>query len=129
LLNQRVLKVTDVGGVDLGLAPSYQALMAVADTPPGGIRFPGSEWLQKLDTYGIDVDWVQIIRVNAREKVLAKNRSAVRKLNEQYSQQEVGEASSTGPHELNLAASKMRLYDKVFADDRQEVEVEHTVVL
>lgn len=129
LMGQRVLKTTDVAGYDLGLESSYQVLMAVADTPAGGIRFPGSEWLMRLDEYGIDVDWVISMRVNSREKVLAKNRSAVRRLNDQYSQREVGEGSSTGPHELNLAAAKMRIYDKIFADDRQEVEVEHTMVL
>lgn len=127
VMNQRLLKISEPLSQDLGLEPSYQVLMAVADTPAGGIRFPGSEWLARLDEFGIDVDWAMNIRVNTREKVLARNRSAVRRLNEQYSQREA--ESSSGPHELNLAASKLALYDQIFADDRQEVEVEHTVVL
>lgn len=129
LLGQRLLKITDIAGHDLGLEPSYQVMMAVADTPAGGIRFPGSEWLMRLDEYGIDVDWVIDMRVNAREKVLARNRSAVRRLNDQYSQREAESESGSGPHELNLAAAKMRIYDQLFADDRQEVEVEHTMIL
>lgn len=128
VLKQRVLKVTDLCGVDShGFQPSYQALLAVADTPAGGIAFPGSEWLFELDRVGVDVDWAIRVRANARDQVLDRNRKAVRKLNEQFDQREA--EGATGRHDLDLAAQLLTEYAAIFATDRQEVEIEHTILL
>lgn len=128
VMRQRVLKVTDHAGGDIhGLSPSYQALMAVSEVPAGGMRFPGSEWLHSLDQTGIDVDWAIRTRTNPREKVLARNRKAVRQLNEQYDQREA--EVTTGLHDLNLAADLLAEYQAIFANDKLEVEVEHTMMV
>lgn len=128
VMRQRVLKVTDPAGSDIhGLQPSYQALLALADTPAGGMIFPGSEWLFALDRTGIDVDWAIRVRTNARDSVLARNRKAVRQLNEQYDQREAEQ--TTGQHDLDLAAGLLAEYSAIFANDKQEVEIEHTVLL
>lgn len=128
VLRQRVLKVMDPAGHDAhGFQPSYQALMAVAGTPAGGLEFPGSEWLFSLDQTGIDVDWAIRSRITAHESVINRNRKAVRKLNEQYSHREAEE--STGQHDLNLVGQLLTEYAQIFATDPQEVEVEHTMIL
>lgn len=128
VLRQRVLKVMDPSGHDVhGFQPSYQALMAMAGTPAGGMEFPGSEWLFSLDQTGIDVDWAIRTKINAHELVLDRNRKAVRKLNEQYSHREAEE--STGQHDLNLIADQLTEYAQIFSNDPQEVEVEHTIIL
>lgn len=128
LLAQRVLKISDAAALDtLDMAPSYQALMAVSEAPVGGLIFPGSEVLDGLDKTGLDVDWAIRLRINSRDKVLARNRKAVRSLNEQYVQRE--RETSTGLHDLRLAAELLTEYDELFASDKFEVEVEHTIVL
>ena len=109
VLGSRFLKVIDARGADLEDMPaSYQAVMALAETPAGGLAFPGSEVLFELDRTGIDVDWAIRLRVNAREKVLARNRSAVRSLNEQLDQRAAEE--TTGLHDLGLASELLTEY-------------------
>lgn len=128
IMAQRVLKVIDVRGGDIhDLPPTYQCLMAVADVPAGGMTFPGSEWLFHLDQSGMDVDWAIRLRINSREKVLARNRKAVKALNEQFEQREA--EVTTGLHDLDLAAELLGEYQAVFANDKLEVEVEHTTIL
>lgn len=128
VMAQRVLKVIDSAGADIhDFGPSYQCLLAVAETPAGGMRFPGSEWLFALDQSGIDVDWAIRMRTNPREKVLARNRKAVRQLNEQFDHREA--ETTTGLHDLNLAADMLAEYEALFANDKLEVEVEHTMIL
>lgn len=128
LLSQRIVKITDHAGHDLhGMPPSYQAVMAVAGVPPHGLVFPGSEIFASLDRCGVDVDWTVHIRVNQREKVLARNRRAVRALNEQFDQRE--QEAGTGLHDLNLAAKLLTEYDQSFASDKDLVEIEHTILM
>ncbi|MDN5768985.1 MAG: ATP-binding protein [Humibacillus sp.] len=124
---RRVLKVTDPRGIDLGQPSSYQALLAIADTPPGGLVWPGSELLAHLDTWSADVDWTIRLRINAREKVMSANRRAIREMNDQYQQREA--EATTGQHELDHARELMTDYQQIFANDRGEVEVEHTILL
>lgn len=132
-LSRRVLKVTDPRAYDLGQGASYQCLMVLADTPPAGLVFPGSEILAPLDHWGMDVDWAIRLRANAREKAMQKNRRATRELNDQYSQRESiadsNAAFTTGQPELDLAGELLSEYQGTLSNDRLEVEVEHTVIL
>lgn len=127
-LSRRYLKITDPrAAADVDQPPSYQCLMAIADMPAGGMTFPGSEYLASLDRCGVDVDWAIRIRVNNREEVLKRTRKAVRNLNDQYEQRD-GE-STTGQHELDLAGQLLGDYQAAFANDKLEVEIEHTTIL
>lgn len=123
VLRQRVLKVAHPA-----TPASHQAILAVAETPSGGLTFPGSEFLLHLDQTGYDVDWAIRLRINSREKVLPRNRKAVKDLNEQFDHRDKEEAQGTGLHDLRLAAELLTEYDKIFADDKLEVEVEHTML-
>lgn len=123
VMRQRVVKVTNPS-----TPASHQAIMAVAETPSGGLRFPGSEFLLHLDQVGLDVDWALRLRTNSREKVLPRNRKAVKDLNEQFDHRDKEAATGTGLHDLDLAAELLTEYDKLFADDKLEVEVEHTIL-
>ncbi len=103
-------------------------MLALAETPAGGLAFPGSEVLFDLDRTGIDVDWAIRLRVNSRDKVLARNRAAVRGLNEQFDQRAA--EITTGLHDLGLAAGAAhRVRRGLFATDKLEVEIEHVVLL
>lgn len=128
LMGQRVLKVIDPSGADIhGLPPSYQCMLAMAEPPAGGLAFPGSELFAQLDACGLDVDWAVRLRVNSRRDVLARNRTAARRINDQYDQRS-GEISS-GQHDLDNATKALAEYDQAMAADTSEVEVQHTVIL
>lgn len=122
-LTRRVLKVTNP---DLPDEPSYQALMVMAATPLGGVVFPGSELLSMLDNLGPEVDWVIRMKITSRDKVMRVNRKAVRELNDQFDQRE---ADDNGDQDLTLAGELLEEYRGLFAGDRLEVEVEHTIVV
>lgn len=124
-VQRRYLKVQDPRALDLGQDASYQAMLVLTDTPVGGMTFPGSEFLGRVDDWGLDVDWAVRLRLNARDKVMRANRKAVRDLNDQFSQRD---GEDDGQHELDSAAELLGMYQKVLSDDRLEVEVEHTVI-
>lgn len=126
-VTRRILKVTDSTIPDA--QPSYQALMVMTATPPGGVLFPGSELLSRLDMYGADVDWAIRSKINSRDKVMRRNRQAVKKLNDQYDQRETENGEAFGLHDLDRAAKAMEQYQSIFAADQLEVEVEHTIIL
>lgn len=128
LMGQRVVKIIDPAGADIhGLPASYQTLLAMAQPPSGGLAFPGSELFAHLDSCGLDVDWAIRLRVNSRREVLARNRGAARRLNDQYDQRS-GETSS-GLHDLDNATKALQEYDQAMTADTCEVEVQHTVIL
>lgn len=128
-MSRRVLKVQDPREVDLGQPPSYQCLMVLADTPAGGMVFPGSEFLGRLDAFGVDVDWAVRLRIHGRDRVMRKNAKASKNLSDQYDQRDTGQASgSTGHPELDAAAQLLVENQATMSTDRNEVEVEHTVI-
>lgn len=128
VMGQRVLKVLDVAGADVHDAPaSFQCLMALAQPPAGGLTFPGSELFMHLDTTGIDVDWAMRLRINGHSSVIAKNRAAMRAINEQFDQRD--REASSGLHDLEIAVQLLAQYDAEIAADQQEVEVEHATFL
>ncbi|RIQ11416.1 ATP-binding protein, partial [Jiangella rhizosphaerae] len=122
-LARRFVKVT---GQDAPERPSYQVLLALADVPADGMVFPGSEFLGNVDDAGVDADFAMRLNVRSSEEVAAKNRRAVAGLNDQFAQRE-GELS-TGPHMLDQAAADLTEYQAQLERDKDEVEVETTVV-
>ncbi|PSL01370.1 AAA domain-containing protein [Haloactinopolyspora alba] len=122
-LRRKYLKVTQP---DHPEAPSYQALLALADTPADGMIFPGGEYLGRIDDTGLDVDWAVRLHTRSREEVIARNRRAVANLNDQFQQQE-GQLS-TGMHAIERSARDLAEYEALLSSDDLEVEVEATAV-
>lgn len=125
-MTRRVLKVTNPTVPDQ--PASYQAPMVMSSTPQGGVVFPGSELLARLDEYGPEMDWAIRLRINARDKVMRANRKAVREIQDQYEQRD-DEGGSFGSHDLDHASGLLTEYQALFANDRLEVEVEHTIIV
>ena len=113
--------------LDSGLPEaSYQAMVVLTDVPSEGMAFPGSEFLGRVDEAGPYVDWAVRLNIRSRDEVLARNRKAVRNLNDQYQQREA--EASTGANELDIASSTLADYQTALASDELEVEVEATVI-
>lgn len=126
-LTRRVLKVTDPRAAELGQGASYQCPMVMTDTPQGGIGWPGSELLDSLDNLTQDADWAIRLRITGRDDVMRANRKAIRELNDQMDQR--SDELTAGVTELDLAADLLGEYQSIYAGDRLEVEVEHTVIV
>jgi len=124
-LKRRVMKVSNPAREDQ--PASYQSMLVMSSTPMGGVTFPGSELFERIDEIGPEVDWAIRVRINSRDAVMKANRKAVRELNDQFEQRE--EETSMGAHDLEAAAELLREYESIFAADRLEVEVEHTIIL
>ncbi|GAB4590085.1 ATP-binding protein [Nocardia sp. IFM 10818] len=123
-------KLTRVVKVDQPWSPtpvpaSYQAFLALADTPAGGEEFPGSEFLTLADELP-DVDWALLLTVRARDEVLRANQRALINLQDQYHQRS-GELSH-GHSVLDTAAEDLAIYAEALESDKNEVEVQATVV-
>lgn len=125
-LTRRFVKVVDPSAQDEGFGPSYQSMMAVKDFPIEGMAFPGSEYLGQLDSMGVMADWTVRLRVNSRDKVLKKTQRATRQLNDQYGQRE--SADSTGQHALDHSAQLLDAYQRIFTNQPDELDVEHTTI-
>ncbi|WP_448812113.1 ATP-binding protein [Agromyces bauzanensis] len=121
---RRYLKVES----DRADVASYQAMLAVTGTPPGGWTFPGVEWISWVDQMGIDVDWAIRMQVVDAEQSKDRNRRAERTLDDQYEQQS-GNVSITGSQNGldHHAALLQEFHGKISADER-EVEVQATIV-
>ncbi len=122
-LRRKYLKVTQSDNPD---NPSYQGLLALADTPADGMIFPGGEYLGRVDDTGLDVDWAVRLHTRSRQEVMARNRRAVANLNDQFLQQE--DQLSTGMHAIERSARDLAEYEALLASDDLEVEVEATVL-
>lgn len=126
-LSRRVLKVTDPYAADLGQDASYQCPMVLTDTPQAGVSWPGSELFERLDDLAQDVDWTIRLHVVNREDVMAANRKAQRRLADQFDQR--SDELALGTTDLDLAAELLGEYQSIFAADRLEVEVQHTIIV
>lgn len=124
-LEHRYVKVTDPGALEP--TPSYQTLLVLADVPAGGLRHPGCEFLGRIDESGLEVDWAAWLNVRAPEKIAKKNQRALIRLNEQYKQRD-GELS-TGVNVLDRAADELTEYAAVLESDKNEVEVQNTIMM
>lgn len=108
------------------LAASYQALLVLTDVPSGGMVFPGSEFIGRIDEGGLEVDWAMRLHVRSSDEVASKNRRALVNLNEQYGQRE-GELSH-GLSTLDRAAADLSEYVAALETDKLEVEVQVTTI-
>lgn len=104
---------------------SYQSTLVVADTPSGGIEFPGGEWLGRLDESGITADWAMRMTVRGRDEVTRRNRKAVRTLNDQLDQREEEERAGSS---LDATGTALAEYQKIMDSDELEAEVDATTL-
>ena len=122
---RRYLKMVDAGSVQDPEA-SYQSMMVVSDVPDGGMVFPGSEFIGRIDESGMDVDWAVRLSVRSSATVDSQNRRALRNLNEQYDQRS-GEVSH-GLNMLDRVAADLAEYVDILTNDKLEVEVQATTI-
>lgn len=124
-VSRRYLKVSDA--CSLGdLEPSYQTMTVISDVPDGGMLFPGSEVIGRIDESGLDVDWAMRLTVKASAAVGSQNQRALRNLNEQFGQRE-GETSH-GLNMLDRVADDLAEYVSILESDKLEVETQVTAV-
>lgn len=123
-LAERFVKILD--SESDGERASYQGLMVVADAPEGELPFPGYELLGGIDTSGLQVDWALRLNVVSSAEVFRKNRRALRTLNDQFNQQEGGEAH--GANALERSAEALMEYASILEADKLEVEVRATMI-
>lgn len=131
-------KVTPYHGTSVGMlkverldadAPaSYQSPMVVASFPPGGIVFPGSEFLQRVDFVGEDVQiwWVQRLEFASRARAQAANMKAARTIDDQFHQrsmQPTGATNTLARKEQGLAE-----YDAELDANPGDEEIRFTTV-
>jgi hypothetical protein len=105
---------------------SYQALLAIADTPAGGHEFPGSEILGRIDECGLDVDWGIRMEVKSSAEVAMDNERALKRLNEQCVQREGEQTHAVGM--LDEVHQALTEYAGLLKADKHEVECRATVV-
>ncbi len=125
-LRRRYVKVLDTATPGPGRDASYQALLALADVPDGGMVFPGSELIGRIDESGLDVDWALRLHVRSSATVSIANQRALRNLNEQYGQRS-GELSH-GLNMLDRVAQDLADYVATLEGDKLEVEAQATVI-
>ena len=106
---------------------SYQALLAVAQMPRGGLAYPRAEYLLSVDDVEIDatVDWFQHVTVRPAERALARVDFAQRNLNDQSWQRAGHRASHTDLGERYDAAEE---YNAELRSSKLERETEFTTV-
>src|SRR5699024_9720710 len=105
---------------------TYQTSLAVLDAPPGGLIFPGTEWMGRLDESGVEADWTIRVRSRARAKVVQENKRALKELTDQYEQQGAsGGMTSSLDHTAELLSS----YDSLMSNDDLEVELSFTTII
>ena len=126
-IHRRYLKVVDAATPTWGdVEASYQSLMVISDVPDGGMVFPGSEVIGRIDESGLDVDWALRLSVRSSAAVASHNQRALRNLNEQYGQRE-GEVSH-GLNMLDRVAGDLAEYVALLESDKLEVEVQATMI-
>lgn len=118
-----VLKVTQPGSDE----SSYQTLLALSGVPAGGVEFPGSEYLNRLDETGLEVDFVDRWKISSKENAARKNRSASKKVFEQADQRE-GDQAALGRTDLDRSMAEQRAYVAELDSTENEVEVEVTSI-
>ena len=124
-ITRRYLKVSDSAAVE-NIDSSYQCLSVISDVPDGGMAFPGSEIIGRIDESGLDADWAMRLTIHASGAVASRNQRALRNLNEQYTQRD-GEVSH-GLNMLDRVATDLSEYVAVLESDKNEVEAQATII-
>lgn len=125
-IGRRFLKVADQDTAGDTAEASYQSMLVLADTPDGGMVFPGSEIIGRIDESGLNVDWAMRLNVRSASTVTAENQRALRNLNEQYQQRdaEVSHAFNM----LDRVSRDLAEYVAILESDQLEVEVQSTTI-
>jgi hypothetical protein len=126
-LRRRWLKVQDSSAPEGLGGTSYQVAMVLDDVPAGGMVFPGTEYLGRLDEFvEADVDWVIRLRMLGVEASQRKIRKTTADLADQHTQREG--ALTTGQHELARATDDLTALEGTLQQDRNEVPGEATIM-
>jgi AAA-like domain len=123
ILGNRFMKIINP---DLGEA-SYQTMLTVAQTPSGGIAFPGAEWIGRIDECAATVDWALRLTIRGRAEVTDRNRRANRNLADQLDQREGDDRAGAESH-LHRVAESLARYQELMDSDELEVETEVTAI-
>jgi AAA-like domain len=123
ILRRRFLKVINP---DLDEA-SYQSMLTVAQTPSGGIAFPGAEWIGRIDESSVVVDWALRLSIRGHQEVTDRNRRANRNLVDQLDQREGDDRAGAETH-LHEVAADLAEYQHLMDRDELEVETEATAI-
>lgn len=125
-LANRFLKVAQPGTPGREVPVSYQSLLVLSNLPSGGMVFPDSEFLGRIDESGLEVDWALRMTTRGSEQVRKENSRALRSLNEQYEQRQ--DEVSSGVSVLDQVATALSEYAGIMEGDKLEVENRPTVV-
>lgn len=106
---------------------SYQSLLVLSGTPAGGVEFPGSEYLARLDESGVEVDFVDRWKISSKDAAARKNRGASKRAGEQVDQRE-GDQAALGRSDLDRSMQQIRAYVQELDSTENEVEVEVTSI-
>lgn len=123
--DRRYLKVQPADAPDV--PASYQSLLVLAATPPGGTLFPGEEILGRIDRSGLDVDWAIRMTVRTSDAVIAANQRALRQIADQIDQRD--HEITTAVDSLTQTARDLTEYARLLDQDKLEVEAQATVIL
>lgn len=119
-MRRRYLKVITENG------EAYQSFLILNETPRV-FRFPGSEWLSRLNEFGMPIDWVARLKIVPNELATGKTRKQSRELlrqNEEWSDHPTGV-----PNELVVAQEDVVEQDDRLRESRTEVDVQVSVVM
>lgn len=115
-----LVKITQPGRI--GVADSWQTLLAIEALPLEGLQFPGSEFFTISDRVaGFDIDWAVRISKTSREQAIARNTKNLRRLNEQVGERdsEVSFAQDTLSEQVLLLGE----YNGHLESNDDEIEV------
>jgi hypothetical protein len=115
-----LVKISQPGRI--GVADSWQTLLAIEALPLEGLQFPGSEFFTIADRVaGFDIDWAVRVSKTSREQAIARNTKNLRRLNEQVGERdsEVSFAQDTLSEQVLLLGE----YNSHLESNDDEIEV------
>lgn len=115
-----LVKITQPGRI--GVADSWQTVLAIEALPLEGLQFPGSEFFTIADRVaGFDIDWAVRVSKTSREQAIARNTKNLRRLNEQVGERdsEVSFAQDTLSEQVLLLGE----YNGHLESNDDEIEV------
>mgnify|MGYP001065089021 CR=1 FL=1 len=122
-IDKRFVKVEAAGS-----EPSYQTFSTVGLTPQQGFVFPGSEFISFAASLPQDVDFCVRITATPAARAKAKNRSAERNLEDQYTHRMGDQGITGGNSELDRSAQQLKEYVAALNVTDREVEIAATII-